>query len=419
MAHPLASITRVNIFRCCICPPKLVNETGLAKQLTIAHFARGTAIPNVHVWPSPAHQNFFPSPRNDPRHNRAARLRRTAMRKSTGVLLGLLCAVAVCVVGAASDPPAPWAYGFAAPPPPPGTPPAAPAGAGRGAAPPAPDPEQHTVPGSAVKMTRQQIGNRFNVGDWFPNDHPKLPYVVQYGKAPDVWACGLCHLVNGKGRPENASVSGLPVSYFLQQLEDFRNDLRKSADPRKGNTNVMTTIAKGMSDTEMKAAAEYFAQIPWSTPWIKVVESATVPKTRSAGGMWMSLENNETEPIGNRIVEMPANNELVELRDYHQEGSFVAYVPPGSVKKGEALATSGTKFTKCSVCHGTDLRGSGPVPGIAGRSPSYIARQMYDMQHGLRKGPWVVLMQPVVDKMSADDILNVTAYVSSLSVAKN
>src|SRR5215470_13393716 len=330
------------------------------------------------------------------------------MKRSAGlVLLVTACAVAVSVLTAATDPPAPWAYGFAAPAPPAGTPP------------PAPATEQHTVPGSTVKMTRQQIGNRFNVGDWFPNDHPKLPYVVQYGKAPDVWACGLCHLVNGKGRPENASVSGLPMSYFLQQLEDFRNDLRKSADPRKGNTNVMTTIAKGMSVDEMKAAAEYFAQIPWNTPWIKVVESATVAKTRSAGGMWMSLENNETEPIGNRIMEMPTNTELVELRDYHQEGSFVAYVPPGSVKKGEALATSGAKDTRCSVCHGSDLQGMGPVPGIAGRSPSYIARQMYDMQNGLRKGPWVVLMQPVVDKMSADDILNVTAYVSSLSVAKN
>ena len=108
-------------------------------------------------------------------------------------------------------------------------------------------------------MTRAQIANGFNVGDWFPNDHPKLPYVVQYGKAPDVRACGLCHLINGKGRPENASVSGLPVAYFLQQLQDFRNDLRKSADPRKANTNVMTTIAKGMSDEEMKAAAHYFA----------------------------------------------------------------------------------------------------------------------------------------------------------------
>jgi cytochrome c553 len=338
------------------------------------------------------------------------------MTKHAAVLLGLVCAIAVGIVNAASDPPAPWAYGFAAPPPPPGTPPAAPAAGRGGAPPPPPDTTQHTVPGSDVKMTRQQVGNRFNVGDWFPNDHPKMPYVAQYGKAPDVWACGLCHLINGKGRPENASVSGLPVAYFIQQLEDFRNDLRKSADPRKGNTNVMTTIAKGMSEDEMKAAAEYFAQIPWNTPWIKVVESSTVPKTRVAGGMWMSLENNETEPIGNRIMEMPANNELVELRDYHAEGSFVAYVPPGSVKKGETLANSGAKVTRCSVCHGSDLQGMGPVPGIAGRSPSYIARQLHDMQSGTRKGPWVILMQPVLDKMTGDDILNVTAYVSSLPV---
>jgi cytochrome c553 len=265
-------------------------------------------------------------------------------------------------------------------------------------------------------LTRQQVGNRFNVGDWFPNDHPKMPYVVQYGKAPDVWACGLCHLVNGKGRPENASVSGLPASYFLQQLSDFRNDLRKSADPRKANTNIMATIAKGMSEDEMKAAAQYFAQIPWNTPWIKVIESPTVAKSRSAGGMWMSLENNENEPLGNRIMEMPASNELVELRDYRSEGSFVAYVPPGSIKKGETLANSGAKVTRCSVCHGSDLQGLGPVPGIAGRSPSYIARQLHDMQRGDRKGPWVVLMQPVLGSMTADDILNVTAYVSSLPV---
>jgi cytochrome c553 len=336
------------------------------------------------------------------------------MRKSAGILISVMvCFAAVCVLTAAPDPPAPWAYGFATTAPPPGTPAAPPAPP---AAPAPPDTSQHTVPGSDAKLTRQQVGNAFNVGDWFPNDHPKMPYVVQYGKAPEVRACGLCHLINGKGRPENASVSGLPVSYFLQQLNDFRNDLRKSADTRKANTNTMVTIAKGMSEDEMKAAAEYFAQIPWNTPWIKVVESATVPKTRSAGGMWMSLENNETEPLGKRIMEMPANNELVELRDYHPEGSFIAYVPPGSIKRGEALANSGTKATQCSVCHGSDLQGLGPVPGIAGRSPSYIARQLYDMQLGTRKGPWVSLMKPVVDKLTSDDLLDVTAYVSSLPV---
>jgi cytochrome c553 len=342
------------------------------------------------------------------------------MSKRFAVLLSVVVGVAaVSITKAASDPPAPWAYGFDTPAPPPGSQPAAGGrggGRGRGGAPPPPDPMEYTVPGSDVKMTRAQIGNRFNVGDWFPNDHPKMPYIVQYGKAPDAWGCGLCHLPNGKGRPENASVSGLPASYFLQQLEDFRHDLRKSADARKANTNVMTTIAKALSEDEMKAAAEYFAQIPWNTPWIKVVESATVPKTRSAGGMWMSLENKETEPIGSRIMEMPANNELVELRDYRADGSFVAYVPPGSIRKGEAIATGGSKTTRCSVCHGEGLLGLGPVPGIAGRSPSYLARQMYDMQNGTRKGQWASLMKPVVDPMSGDDILNVIAYVSSLPV---
>jgi len=115
-------------------------------------------------------------------------------------------------------------------------------------------------------------------------------------------------------------------------------------------------------------------------------------------------------------MEMPVTNELVELRDYHPEGSFVAYAPVGSIKKGEALATSGTKVTQCSVCHGADLQGLGPVPGIAGHSPSYFARQLYDMQLGTRKGPWVTLMKPIVDKLTADDILALAAYTTSLPV---
>src|SRR5882724_7618131 len=162
------------------------------------------------------------------------------MRNVAAILiLGLGCSIAAAVLTAAGDPPAPWAYGFTEPPPSPGAP-AVPAGA------PAPDTAQHTVPGSEAKLTRQQVGDGFNIGDWFPNDHPKMPYIVQYGKRSEVRACGLCHLVNGKGRPENAPVSGLPVAYFLQQLNDFRSDLRKSADPRKANTNIMVTIAKNM-----------------------------------------------------------------------------------------------------------------------------------------------------------------------------
>jgi cytochrome c553 len=94
---------------------------------------------------------------------------------------------------------------------------------------------------------------------------------------------------------------------------------------------------------------------------------------------------------------------------------FIAYAPPGSVKKGEALVTSGGgKTLACGVCHGADLNGLGPVPGIAGRSPSYLVRQMYDMQAGARKGVWTPLMTKVVSQLSEDDMLEIAAYTASL-----
>jgi cytochrome c553 len=93
-------------------------------------------------------------------------------------------------------------------------------------------------------------------------------------------------------------------------------------------------------------------------------------------------------------------------------------VPIGSIKKGEALATTGGggKTVQCAICHGAQLEGIGPVPALAGRSPNYIGRQIYDLQHGTRKGPWSGLMQKATEKLTAEDILNICAYISSRPV---
>jgi cytochrome c553 len=130
------------------------------------------------------------------------------------------------VAGAATavqgeDAPPPWAYGFATPVPP-GTPPAA------------PNPAQvldnttlHTLPGSKVSFTRAQIANRYAPADWFPEDHPMMPDIVARGREtaqPTIYACSLCHYPNGKGRPENANITGLTYEYFVQQMMDFRKD---------------------------------------------------------------------------------------------------------------------------------------------------------------------------------------------------
>jgi cytochrome c553 len=297
-----------------------------------------------------------------------------------------------------------WAYGYAQP----GSTPA-----------PAMPPAKHdgspkTLQGSTGQFTLTQIRDGFGPADWHPGDHPPMPEIVAKGrKDGNVRACALCHYPNGKGRAENAPVSGLPVAYFVQQMQDYRAGARKSADPKKNNTNAMIAIAKAMTEEEIRASAQYFGSMKW-TPWIKVVESATVPKTRIAGGLFVSLPGKETEPLGMRIIEMPEDNAREALRD--PRSGFVAYVPVGAIKKGEALVkTGGGKTTACGVCHGADLKGMGPVPGLAGRSPSYSARQMFDMQVGARNGLWADLMKPVVAKLTEEDLVNISAYTASLA----
>jgi len=317
------------------------------------------------------------------------------------ILCVVIIALAVAAgVYAASDNPPAWAYGTPPTPPPP--------------AQPAPDDgSMKSLPGSTLHFTLTQIRDPFGPADWYPADHPTMPDVVAHGRRPDVRACSLCHYPNGKGRPENAPVAGFPKEYFIQQMMDFRNGLRKSADPKKANTNIMIGFAKSMTDDEIKQAAEYFSSMKW-TPWIKVMETKMVPKTRLAGGMYLTLEGNEKEPLGQRIIETPENTEGTELLRDCRSG-FIAYVPVGSIKKGEALVTTGGggKTMQCGSCHGADLKGIGPVPGIAGRSPSYLVRQMYDMQQGTRNGMWTQLMKPVVAKLSEEDMLAIAAYTSS------
>jgi cytochrome c553 len=309
-------------------------------------------------------------------------------------------------VSQAADGPPWWAYGFPAP----GAPAAvaAPAGGGGRGAQAAPDPTPKRLAGSSLEFTTAQIRDGFGPADWFPEDHPKMPEIVAHGRRPDVRACALCHYPNGKGRAENAPISGYPVEYFIQQMHDFRNGNRKSAEPRKANTNVMIAIAKAMTDEEIKASAEYFGSMPW-TPWIKVVETDMVPRTRIAAGLFIALEGADKEPIGKRILEVPESAEQSETYRNPRSG-FIAYAPPGSIQKGKALAESGA----CAACHGAELKGLGPVPGIAGRSPSYLVRQMYDMQAGARKGVWTPLMAKVVSGLSEDDMIAIAAYTASL-----
>jgi cytochrome c553 len=292
------------------------------------------------------------------------------------------------------------------------------------------DPEEQTRPrtveGSKASYSLVDVRDGQNVIDWFPEDHPPMPEVIKHGPArlkETKRGCGSCHLPTGLGRPENAPVAGLPVAYFVRQIQDFRAGLRRTADPRKPNTNTMIDLAKAMTDEEVQIAAEYFAAVPW-IPWTRVVESDRVPRTRILGNLFLPLAEEKTEPIAGRIVEMPENEEQTELLRSPRTG-FVAYVPPGSLKRGKELVTTGGmrivngqivqgKTVACGTCHGQDLMGVADVPPIAGRSPSYLTRQIWDIQQGTRNGSSAQLMKLVVASLTQDDLVDIAAYVSSL-----
>ena len=287
------------------------------------------------------------------------------------------------------------------------------------------------IAGSTGSYTLQQIRNGNDVVDWFPGEHPSLSLVMKNGPArmgEKGYGCAFCHMPNGKGRPENAPVAGLPVAYTIRQMQDFQHGLRRSSDPRKANTLLMIALAQAMTDEEIRESAEYFAALP-STPWIRVLETERVPRTRTSTNMFLPIEAEFTELLGQRIIEVPEEPEETELLRNPHSG-FIAYVPVGSVQRGEALVTTGGattlngqtvpgKSVACTTCHGPDLQGIADVPGIAGRSPSYIARQLYDIQQGTRKSPLSQLMVPVVAHLTNDDFVAISAYVSSLPATKS
>jgi cytochrome c553 len=268
------------------------------------------------------------------------------------------------------------------------------------------------VPGSTAGFTLTQVRDLFAAPDWHPADHPPMPSIVASGRKPDVMACGVCHRADGPGGPENSSLFGLPAAYIVQQTVDFKNGLRNGSAPRIAN-DLMIKIAKAATDDELKEAAAYFASIK-PRPNIVVAETDAVPRTQVRDLFLAPIEgSSDKEPIGQRIIEIPENVENFVSRDTRVR--FIAYVPPGSVQKGRQLAMSGDPSVQCTACHGADLRGNDVVPTIAGRSPTYLFRQLYDFKSGVRKGPHSDTMKPSVEKLTVADMIALVAYSASLA----
>jgi len=270
------------------------------------------------------------------------------------------------------------------------------------------------LPGSTASFSMEQARDLFFAPNWHPENHPAMPEVVARGRKPDVRACGSCHRAEGTGGPESASLAGLPATYIAQQLADFKSGARKASGPNRAPVSIMLMSAKALTDEEVQVAANYFSSLK-PQQIIKVVESDTVPKNYIERNFFVLSKSGGTEPLGQRIIEVPDDVEQYHLRDARTQ--FTAYVPVGSIAKGKDLVKTGGGGTTvpCAGCHGADLKGVGPIPQIAGRSPSYIVRQLYDFKYGARKGVSSAPMMATVERLSEKDMISLAAYVASLA----
>jgi len=195
---------------------------------------------------------------------------------------------------------------------------------------------------------------------------------------------------------------------LIWQMAYYKDGTRKDEER-------MGPIAKVTSDEDVRQAAQYFASLKPKV-WVKVIETATPPKTfiATAGRHRVLHPDGGTEPIGHRILEIPEDPFRTEIRDPHS--SFIAYVPPGSIARGEALVKTGAagKTVQCATCHGETLKGVGEVPRLAGLQPLYVARELYDLRYGSRAGKAAEPMKPVVANLTDDDIIAISSYLGSL-----
>jgi cytochrome c553 len=259
-----------------------------------------------------------------------------------------------------------------------------------------------------------------NPPDWYPAEHPPMPAVVAHGSPPEgagtapSLPCALCHLPNGLGHVESASLAGIPADYIIRQFAEFRSGERRITVGNARAQQLLSALKSSYSDAQVRAAAEYFSALA-PRPWIQVREAKLVPVSVVDPDSLMrtALAGAGTEPLGDRIVELPENESGLRRRDAHS--GFVAYVPEGSLAKGKALVTGAGEWgIACTACHGKTLNGLRGIPPLAGRPPTYLVRQLWNYQSGERRGSMAAPMRAIAARLRVDEMLAMAAYLASL-----
>ena len=174
-----------------------------------------------------------------------------------------------------------------------------------------------------------------------------------------VMACTSCHARSGVSEAYFPRISGKPAGYLYHQLLNFRDGRRQYP--------VMNYLVNHMPDAYLREIADYFAD-----------EHLPAPPPRKSGATQAQLEH---------------GRQLVQLGD-----------------KARGLPA-------CVACHGALLTGVKPaIPGLIGLPRDYINAQFGNWKNGTRKAHAPDCMATLTARMSNEDIVAVSSWLSEQPV---
>ena len=72
-------------------------------------------------------------------------------------------------------------------------------------------------------------------------------------------SCGICHGTDGRPPRDGLErLAGMKQSEFIEEMRELKRD--------SGEGRLMTIIARGYSDREIRAMARYFSRLPRTSP---------------------------------------------------------------------------------------------------------------------------------------------------------
>ncbi len=164
--------------------------------------------------------------------------------------------------------------------------------------------------------------------------------------------CHLCHGMEGEASSAiYPRLAGQNKTYLIKQLKNFRDGKRKS--------DTMNEMARGLTDEQIEALAEYFASKPARTHRVR-------DKALAAVGYYIYHK-------GNKFSGIPA----------------------------------------CKSCHGEYGEGNEKLPRLAGQHKRYVADQLHAFDERVRTNDNAI-MHTIASKLTELEIEAVALYVSGL-----